>query len=352
MPPVVYAGAAHWDRANRGASTAGLFRLGGGNGGWQRLTEGLPADVEVRAIAISAKAPETVYVGTQKGPSVSTDGGRSWRTMALPGEKTVVWSILLHPEDPDTLYVGAEDLAIYKTRDGGRSWRQLPTVEPVGLCRMGFPSRVIRLALDPSAPDEIYAGIEVGGVIRSLDGGESWRDISAGLLELAKEPHLKSRIGSDTDTEGMMDSHALAVSPAAPGTVILATRMGLFRSPDKGEHWEEMGIGRFSPLTYARDVQVFPHDPKVMHAALSVAATSDAGSLYQSRDLGQTWSRLDHDVSIDSTLMIVATSARDPARIWCAARRGQVFGSEDGGTSWREVALPAGVEGVYALACA
>jgi len=352
MKPVVFAGAAHWDRANKGASTAGLFRLSGGNGKWQRLSEGLPADVEVRAIAIRPDAPQTVYVGTQQGPYCSEDGGKSWRALPLPGEKKVVWSILLHPEDTGVIYVGAEDLAIYKTTDGGQSWRLLPTVEPAGLCRMGFPSRVIRLALDPSAPDEIYAGVEVGGVIRSLDGGDSWNDISAGLLTLAEQPHLKSRIGSDTDTEGMMDSHALTVSPAAPGTVILATRMGLFRSRDRGESWEEMGIGRFSPLTYARDVQVFPHDPKVMHAALSVAATSDAGSLYQSRDLGATWSRLDHDVEINSTLMIIATSHQDSKRIYCAARRGQVFGTEDGGTSWRTLPLPKGVEGVYALACA
>lgn len=352
MEPVVYAGAAPWIGANTGAHTVGLFRLTGTSEAWQAVDGGLPDDVEVRVIAISPTAPETVYVGTQAGLCVSRDAGQSWSALDLPGEHKVVWSILLHPRDPDVIYVGTEDLAIYKSGDGGRSWRQLATVEPAGLCRMGFPSRVIRLALDPSAPDEIYAGIEVGGVIRSLDGGESWSDVSAGLLKLAEQPHLKSKIGSDTDTEGMMDSHALTISPAQPGTVVLATRMGLFRSHDKGETWEEMGIGRFSPLTYARDVQVWPHDPKVMHTALSVAATSDEGSLYQSRDLGATWSRLDRDVEINSTLMIIATSARDPGRIYCAARRGQVFGTEDGGAHWRTVPLPKGVEGVYALACA
>ena len=219
------------------------------------------------------------------------------------------------------------------------------------MVKMGFPMRVIRLALDPSNPDEIYAGLEVGGVIRSLDGGDTWTDCSAGLLELAGRDHLKSRIGSDTDIEGMMDSHALAVSPTYRGTVILANRMGLFRSTDKGDTWEEMGIGRFSDLTYARDVQVFPHDPNTLLAALSIAAVSDAGSLYRSGDFGETWERFDHDVSINSTLMIIAVSKQSPDRVYCAARRGQVFGTEDGGANWREAPLPDGVEGVYALAC-
>jgi hypothetical protein len=87
-----------------------------------------------------------------------------------------------------------------------------------------------------------------------------------------------------------------------------------------------------------------------MYAALSIAAVSDAGSLYRSRDLGESWQRFDHDVSIDSTLMIIAESPSNPDRVWCAARRGQVFGTEDGGKTWQQHKLPGGVEGVYALA--
>jgi photosystem II stability/assembly factor-like uncharacterized protein len=218
------------------------------------------------------------------------------------------------------------------------------------MVHMSFPCRVIRLAVDPGRPDDLYAGLEVGGVIRSHDGGDTWESCNDSLLEYAEQPRLKSRIVSDTETEGMMDSHALAISPARPGTVFLANRMGLFRSDDGGGRWTEMGIGRFSPLTYARDVKVSPHDPKTMYAALSIAAVSDAGSLYRSRDLGESWQRFDHDVSIDSTLMIIAESPSNPDRVWCAARRGQVFGTEDGGKTWQQHKLPGGVEGVYALA--
>lgn len=348
MEHSVFAGAGYWDRAAEGARTHGLFSLATGTGEWRPVTEGLPDAVEVRSIAM--RDEHTVYVGTQDGPYRSVDGGRRWTSLDLPGSERLVWSIL--PQDHDVLYVGTQGTAVFRSDDDGESWRRLPVPEPAGLVTMGFATRVIRMAVDPANSDELYVGFEVGGVVRSLDGGETWTDCGAGLLDLARQDHLKSRIGSDDDAEGMMDTHALAVSPSRPGTVFLANRMGLFRSPDKGETWREMDIGRFSDLTYARDLQVFPHDPDTMLAALSGAAVSDAGSLYRSRDLGETWSRYDHDVSIDSTLMTIATSARTADRVYCAARRGQVFGTEDGGTTWQEFPLPAGVEGVYALACA
>ena len=88
-------------------------------------------------------------------------------------------------------------------------------------------------------PDVIYAALEVSGVIRSTDGGETWTDLSAPLIKLAEAPHLKSRIGSDIDSEGMLDSHAFAVSAAAPGTAFLAVRMGVFRTDDRGATWSD-----------------------------------------------------------------------------------------------------------------
>jgi photosystem II stability/assembly factor-like uncharacterized protein len=89
-----------------------------------------------------------------------------------------------------------------------------------------------------------------------------------------------------------------------------------------------------------------------MYAALSVAAVSDEGSLYRSRDLGESWQRFDHGVTMKSTLMIIAESPSDPHRVYCATRKGQVFGTEDGGKHWQEYRLPDGIEGVYGLAAA
>jgi photosystem II stability/assembly factor-like uncharacterized protein len=210
----------------------------------------------------------------------------------------------------------------------------------------------MRLAADPAQPDAVYATLEVAGVMRSLDAGETWDDCSQGLLKLAELPHLKSKIQSDTEAEGMMDGHALAVSAATPGTVYLAVRMGLFRSTDKGQSWTDMQVGRFSPLTYARDVRVSPHDSKTLYACLSPAARSEDGSLWKTTNLGESWTRVDRGIKAQKTMMCVGLDPRDAGRIFCASRAGQVFGTADGGQTWRESQLPAGVEDVYAIACA
>ncbi len=348
MSDFVLAGAAYWDKAAKGARTQGLFSLDKASGAWRPVTNGLPDALEVRCIATRGSA--TIYVGTQHGPYRSTDGGDSWVKLDLPGDETVVWSIL--PLDSETLFVGAQNTTIYRSTDDGANFTQLDVPTPEGGCVMAFPNRVIRMAADPANSQEIYAALEVSGVVRSLDGGDTWTDCSAGLIELAGQERLKSKIGSDSQSEGMMDSHALLVSPARPGTVFLANRMGLFRSPDKGDSWTEIGIGAYSELTYARDIRIFPHDPNTLFAALSNTAAKGPGSLYRSQDLGETWSRYDHGLSIDSTLMTLATSAATPERIYCAARKGQVFGTEDGGKTWNEYPLPEFVQGVYALACA
>ena len=208
----------------------------------------------------------------------------------------------------------------------------------------------MRLAVDPGNPEEIYAGLEVGGVVRSLDGGQSWTDCSADLLALAERPHLKSRLVSDTDVEGMLDCHAVGVSGAAPGTAFLACRMGLFRSVDRGAHWEDLEIGRFSPLRYGRDIRVSPRDSRTLYACLSPAARSEDGSVYRSTDVGQTWSRFDHGVTARSTMMAVALHGQAPGLVFCATRGGQVFGTLDDGRTWHESRLPDGVQDVYAIA--
>jgi photosystem II stability/assembly factor-like uncharacterized protein len=241
---------------------------------------------------------------------------------------------------------------VYRSDDGGDHWRALPAARQPDRVRMEFTCRVMRLAADPTEPGAIYAALEVGGVMRTLDGGEHWEDMTAGLLALAERPHLKSRIGSDTDVEGMLDGHAIAVSAARPGTVFLAVRMGLFQSDDRGAGWRDMEVGRFSPLTYGRDVRVSPHDPRMLYACLSPAARSHDGSLWRSPDLGQRWTRVDGGVKAESTMMAMALHPRDPNAIHCVSRSGQIFGTRDGGATWSEHRLPPGVQDVYAAACA
>ncbi len=344
----VYVGAARW----MGGELGGIFRQAVGDRQWERLTTGLPDDLHVQAITILPDDPQTVYLGTSDGPYRSTDAGAHWERLGFPDRGVSVWSIQPHPNDPRTLLAGTAPVAIYRSEDGGDNWRRLSEPQLPERVKIPFPCRVMRIAFDPTQPEEVYATIEVNGAMRSSDGGETWEDCSAGLVAFAEQPRLKSRILSDNDTEGMLDGHAICVSAAAPGTVFLAVRMGLFRSADRGTTWEDLEVGRFSPLTYGRDIRISPQDPNTFYACLSPAAQSQDGSLYRSRDLGRTWERFDHSVKADSTMMGVALHPRDPDVVFAVSRHGQVFGTTDGGRNWTETRLPAGCRDVYAIATA
>jgi photosystem II stability/assembly factor-like uncharacterized protein len=333
-------------------ATSGLFRCAPGDSRWEPLTCGLPSKVQARALAVSPVDRNVIFVGTQDGPYRSTDAGTSWQRVGFPDPDVTVFAITYHPTRPDVMYAGAAPVALYRSEDGGDTWRRMPNAKSPGHCEMGFPVRVIRIAVDPSRPDDVYVALEVSGVISSSDGGETFTDLSAALIKLAEQPHLKSRIGSDIDAEGMLDSHAIAISAAAPGTPILAVRMGLFRGDDRGTSWADMNVGRYSPLTYARDILVSPHDPRTLFACLSPAAASFYGTLYRSDDVGASWRRIDHGVTAKGTLMCVTIDRADRKRIYCATRCGQVFGTEDEGSSWREYTVPPNVVGrVRAVAC-
>jgi photosystem II stability/assembly factor-like uncharacterized protein len=343
----VFVGAAQAGKSARG----GLYSRSTEGGGWHRVTLGLPADVQVQSITVHPAEPNIVYLGTHDGPYRSNDGGEHWSKLPLPDAGLQVWSVAVHPSRPRTVYAGTSPVGVYRSDNGGDRWRKLPMPEVPDRVKMGFPCRVMRLAVDPSEPEALYATLEVGGVMRSLDGGETWEDCSDGLIALAERPHLKSQIQSDTDIEGMMDGHALTVSGGAPGKVFLAVRMGLFEA-DHAQGWHDMEVGRFSPLTYARDVRVSPQDPRVMYACLSPAARSEDGSVYRSPDLGQTWARFDHGIKAEATMMAVTLHPSDPDQVHCVSRCGQLFSTLDAGKSWQEHRLPEAVRDIYAVACA
>lgn len=344
----IFAGAGH-----SGSSRGGLFCRNAGEGEWQALRSGLPENVEARAIVVHPHDTEVIYVGTQDGPYRSTDGGNRWERLGFPERGAVVWSLTIHPTRPNIMYAGLAPVALYRSENNGDTWSKVTQARSPAHCeRSGFDTRTIRITVDPSRPDDIYVALEVSGVIRSIDGGETWSDMSESLMELAGQPHLKSNVGGRNcgDCEGMLDSHALAISKAAPGSAFLALRMGIFRS-DNGGDWYDTKIGRFSALTYCRDVIVSPHDAREMYACFSQAAFSTAGSLYRSDNLGESWQRFDRDVKAESTMMAVSAHPRDPARVYCIARGGQVFGTEDSGRSWQEYRLPRGVNDAYTVAC-
>jgi Sortilin, neurotensin receptor 3, len=345
----VYVGVARWSNSG---NVSGVFRQEIGSGRFEKLAKGLPDDLQVQAVTIHPDDPNLIYLATGQGPYRSTDKGDSWEHIPLPDKDKQVWSIQVHPTRPRTLFAGTAPIAVYRSDDGGDNWRAMGDPGLPERVKMAFPCRVMRFAINPGQPDDIFATLEVNGAMRSSDNGETWKDCSRDLIKLAEQPHLKSRIGSDVDSEGMLDGHAICVSQAAPGTVYLAVRMGIFESKDGGNSWHDMEVGRFSPLTYGRDIRVSPQDPRTFYACLSPAARSEDGSVYRSRDLGRTWQRFDHSVKANSTMMGVALHPRDADTVFATSRFGQVFGTTDGGKSWSETRLPEGCRDVYAIACA
>ena len=331
--------------ATKDGGAGGLFRREPG-GTWQHVFTA----ADVHAITPHPTEPDTIFLGSKDGPYVSTDRGARWERVGFPDRGVQVWSILLDPADPRIVYAGASPVGVYRSTDGGAHFIRLPDPALPDRVRMDFPCRVMRFAAHPTHAGELYATLEVNGAMRSTDGGETWHDCSADLVRLAEDPHLKSRILSDTDTEGMLDGHAIAMTAADPDAVYLAVRMGIFRSTDQGQSWQDIEVGRFSPFTYGRDIRIAPTDPGVMYAALSVAARSAAGSLWRSGDLGESWQRFDK-VTPHATVMGIGLHRTDPGQVAIAARGGEVFATADAGATWAELPLPPSGRDAYAIAC-
>ena len=282
MTHSLFVGAGKWQAAGSESITQGFFGLDS-KAEWQPISNGLPSEVEVRSIVLHPERQGTVFAGTQKGPYLSEDGGESWHPLLLPtdtpDEDLIVWSICLDPTNPETIYVGTQNTSVFRSRNSGYNFERLKITEPEGAVCASFTMRVIGIAIATSNPNHIVVAFEIGGLVASQDGGTTWKSCNPELFRLAQQQHLRSAIVSDRESEGMMDSHALVFDPHNPDTIWLANRMGLFCSKNGGENWSEFGIKRFSPLTYARDLQTSHHQPDRMYAALSVAAACDEGAL-------------------------------------------------------------------------
>src|SRR5687767_15640921 len=137
----IYAGAGQWTSGTR----SGIFRREGA-GGWEQLTNGLPATTQVQAITLHPTNPDIVYIGTQDGPYRSTDGGDRWERLGFPERDAVVWSVAIHPTRPNVIYAGLAPVALYRSEDGGDTWRKLTQARSPAHCeKTGFDTRTIRI---------------------------------------------------------------------------------------------------------------------------------------------------------------------------------------------------------------
>ena len=276
----VYAGLAGETAPGR-VIKSGLYRMSDDDGEWKLVTRGLPEAPAIRSIAVHPSKPHVVYAGTQSGPYRSTDNGDHWEKVNVPDNGKPVWSLMFHPRDPNVIFAGYEDCEIYRSDNGGETWKQLPVSVRFPEVSVGPGSnpakRLLTLAGIAADPNVLYGAIEVGGVIRSRDGGEHWENLSHGQY-----------VNDDT-----VDMHAVLPSSAAPGTVFSVARAGLFRSKDWGDHWQKVDIEPLNAKgqTYCRCIREVPNDPKTIWVSAGANFQSDMGALFRSTDGGLTWNK-------------------------------------------------------------
>ena len=318
------------------------------SGGKWEPASGMPSNTGVQALAADPRHPGTVYAATRAGMYKSVDAGASWNKLDVPSDNEEFWAVTIHPQTSEVIFAGVSPVGVYRSGDGGKSWRRvgskrsMPELCDYSNSKSITASRLMRIYFDPANTNLVFAACETNGVIVSEDGGETWRDASHALIELSeKHEKLRSAIITPNQCEGILDGHAVLVTPEKPGVVFYACRMGVFSSTDKGNSWRNHDVGRFAPFSYSRDLRIAVDDPKTFYLALSIASRSDTGALYRSSDMCETWKRCDEPVTARSTIMSMNLHASDPNKVIYITRGGQVMWTEDRCASWHESQLPA-----------
>ena len=318
-----------------GAEASGLYRKEAGESRWENLTRGMAPAAQARTIAIHPQNPKIVFAGTQRGVYRSKDQGDNWERMNLT-EGRVVWSIKFHPNDPNVMFLGTEGSEVFKSEDAGENWTYQSTISNPDSVQMAFATRILGLAIESSNPNHMFAALEVGGAARSSDAGKSWQ-------------LTNNNFAGDVD---LMDLHGVAVGSADSSSVFISNRVGVWRTRDRGDNWENLQFERFSGIKYSRGIQASPNDPNTLYACVGMDFGSAEGGVLRTTDQGDTWERFDKGVSAQSTTFGVAINNQNPEQVYFCTRRGGVFGTHDAGASWSEDALPEGVTNVISVACA
>jgi photosystem II stability/assembly factor-like uncharacterized protein len=300
-----------------GTVGSGAWTSTDGGDSWTRVRRGIGNESRVYGLAVHPREPRTLFAGADDGIYKSVDGGKSFEHIDSPMNKMDVWKIAFDPTDPDTMFAGTRPAALFRSKDGGREWRQLP-VEIVEDCpNVGVP-RVTALTVDPSDHRIIWAGVEVDGVRRSLDGGETWTRIAGGL----NDP----------------DIHDMTVRPAGDGkTVLTSTPREIFASTDKGESWQGLGVGKHFTLPYCRGLALKTDDPNTVFVATGDGAAGTTGAIQRSKDGGKSWQRLSLPDTPNSPIWAFATHGEDPGLILACSHYGELYASDNAGDSWRKL---------------
>ncbi|MDQ6649463.1 MAG: exo-alpha-sialidase [Actinomycetota bacterium] len=319
-------------------------------GGWEIYhLKGSPAD------------PNRLYASQSTGwfgqlVQRSDDGGVTWRPMSnefrydgVPGthqwydgtphpwEFARVWHLEPSHTDPDTVYAGVEDAALFRTTDGAGSWQELSGLRGHGSGPQWQPGAggmcLHTILVDPSDPQRIFVAISAAGAFRTDDGGLTWRPINHGL---------RSEGIPDPDADVGHCVHRLAMHPSRPAVLFMQKHWDVMRSDDAGENWRE--VSGNLPSDFGFPIDVHAHEPETVYV---VPITSDSehyppeGKLrvYRSRSGGDDWEPLtkglpQRDCYVNVLRDAMAVDSLDECGVYFGTSGGQVYASADAGDSW------------------
>jgi photosystem II stability/assembly factor-like uncharacterized protein len=295
----------------------------------------------------------------------SNDGGKTWEPVGnkfvydgVPGTHqwydgtphpwafARVWHLEPSLTDPDTVYAGVEDAALFRSVDGGQTWQEFPGLRGHGSGASWQPGAggmcLHTIVLDPSRPGRIFVAISAAGVFRTDDAGATWRPMNRGLQSVGL-PDPRAEVGHCV--------HRIAMHRSRPDVLFMQKHWDVMRSDDAGESWQEVSGNLPSDFGFALDVHA--HEPDTIYV---VPIKSDSehyppeGQLrvYRSRTGGHTWEALtqglpQRDCYINVLRDAMAVDALEPCGVYFGTTGGQVYASADAGDNWAPIVrdLPA-----------
>jgi photosystem II stability/assembly factor-like uncharacterized protein len=257
-----------------------------------------------------------------------------------PWEFARVWHLEPSLDDPDTVYAGVEDAAIFRTTDGGVSWHELPGLrghESGPRWQPGAGGMCLHtIVQDVTNPKRIFIAISAAGVFRTDDGGETWQPMNKGL-------HSKELPDPDVDVGHCV--HRIALHKSRPDTLFMQKHWDVMRSDDAGESWHE--VSGNLPTDFGFPIDIHAHEPETIYV---VPITSDSyhyppeGKLrvYRSRTGGNEWEPLTNglpqkDCYVNILRDAMAVDSLDSCGVYFGTTGGQVYGSPDGGDTWAPI---------------
>ena len=303
------------------ATGDGIARLEERDGGW--TVDLSLTGSGAQCLAVDASDPDTLFAGLRDGGVYRTrDGGRTWDDCRLP--QPGVFSVAVSAVD-GAVYAGTEPSALFRSDDGGEGWRELTAlVELPSQPTWSFPPRpwtshVRWIAPSPHEAGVVLVGIELGGLMRSSDRGETWEDHRPGAQR---------------------DVHSLAWHPRAPGRAYEAGGGGAAWSDDGGETWRPADEGRDRNYTWS--VAVDPEDPDLWYVSASTGPfAAHGGGDPQARIYrrgGGTWDTLADGLPEPLPAMPYALVAT-PERLYAGLADGEIWESADRGDTWQACSL-------------